>query len=120
MNTACATGSSPTTGTFHKVRTLGFFVLVLAVFAATSQLRADDVAPNSDDGWRRTKDGWEHIATWRVITNELPPITDLPLAPAVVSPAAESWQKLHPGILAAGVGLFSCLALRPVRASGRT
>ena len=125
MHTAQLTGDITTTGRNRNTRASGTVVFlgalwVLVVAASPGIAGADEASADCDDGWRRTKDGWEHIATWPVSQSDLQVADHLPLAPALSSPATENFPQLHPGLLAAGMCLLAGLALRMPRASSGT
>ena len=117
MNRISATGSSNTTGTTRKLGVVGLSALLLALVALNQSLVAGEAGTDIDDGWRRTKDGWEHISTWPVEVTQQLAADESPTTSAQISPTAERWQRLHPGVLAVGLCLAACFALRIPRAS---
>lgn len=74
---------------------------LIAVLTAPNTSCAEEAA--IDDGWRRTKNGWENIATWRVSRAEMTLPSNEPIAPAIISAAADRWLLWHPAAVAAGL-----------------
>jgi hypothetical protein len=110
MSKALATRIFITISISRRIRVLGL-ATVLLIFAALGNAGADQNAANVDDGWRRTKDGWENIATWPTESVELLLANQVSRAPAIISPTAARWLQLHPAILASGMCLLAGLAL---------
>jgi hypothetical protein len=106
--------------TIHTIRQCGAFaisVLLLIAAGNTWGLANDD----EDDGWRRTKDGWEHISTWppaaRPVALAEPVNDDLLTKPTKYSPVASHCERLHPALLAIGICLAASFSLHIPRAS---
>lgn len=96
-------------GHFAKTVTIGSIgLLLLLLLNAAAQAGPAEV----DDGWRRTRFGWENIKDWDLIPEqrELPSAT--PLTPVIVSPAADTlFMLLHPGVLALGLSVLAVTTL---------
>lgn len=93
-------GKRVTTGTFG--------LLLLLLLHAVAHADPAEV----DDGWRRTRFGWENIKNWDLSPEqrELPTAATFP--PTSLSPvAADRLSLLHPGVLAAGLSLLAIGAL---------
>ena len=95
----------------------GCCTLLLVLAALNQGIVAGEADANSDDGWRRTKNGWEHISTWPTEAIQQLGVNDVPATPTQLSPTSERWQRLHPGLLAVGLCLAAGFALRIPRAS---
>jgi hypothetical protein len=96
-------GHSTTTATTGMIGMLFLVLLNAAAHAGPAEV---------DDGWRRTRFGWENIKNWDLTPaqRELP--SAAPLSPAIQSPSAETVSKLlHPCILAVGLSLLAIAAL---------
>jgi hypothetical protein len=95
------------TGSTVLSRIAGIFLLLFVsgnAFAGPA-----DVA---DDGWRRTKNGWEHISQWQLSTKQLEGLTNPTIAPAVLSPSLDQLMTgFHPVIFALGIGLVGGMVL---------
>lgn len=106
------TGGSSTIGKFRSLGIAGFTAFLLAIFAVNSLLLAEATTATTDDGWRRTKNGWEHISTWPAEAIQQLAVSEVSATAAQISPATERWQCLHPGVLAMGLCLVAGFALR--------
>ncbi len=115
MNSIQATGGSNTTGTFRKLGIARLTALLFAIVVLSHGYAAGEAATNIDDGWRRTKDGWEHISTWPLAAQ---PVDDqLSTVPAQISPAADYFLILHPALLAVGICVAAGFLVQIPRAS---
>ena len=79
-----------------------------------SQLHAESAV--LDDGWRRTKFGWENIRDWNLSPEQLALFGDVPVAatrPIILSPTTDLLLKLsHPLAIAFVLGTAAIVALR--------
>lgn len=102
------TTTNVTTG---LIRTIGIAALLCLV--------AVQASGTEDDGWRRTKFGWQNIKQWNLPAemHELPGLSPrvgaIATLPAITSPAAEKLSVLlHPAVIALGLMLVAFGALR--------
>ncbi|WP_254507917.1 hypothetical protein [Anatilimnocola floriformis] len=90
---------------------IGLCLLLAAQSFAAGQTGAEAAA--IDDGWRRTKFGWENIRDWNLPPEQLDLSGSAPIAPAILSPTAEHLLGLsHPLAVAVGLSLIAAAALR--------
>lgn len=83
-------------------------ILVLLLLCGNAFAGLGDV----DDGWRRTKDGWEHISQWQLTSSQMELLANTPSAPAVLSPTAEQLMSAaHPVLFAIGIAILGGVAL---------
>ena len=84
-------------------RTILARVGAVAFVLLTITCVAHAAGSDADDGWRRTKDGWEHISTWNLGSRTLPTRRFVP--PSTGSLLAIG--SLHPALIATGLLLLS-------------
>jgi hypothetical protein len=73
---------------FGKRAIAGTIGLCLLLFAAVDS--SAEQKSTVDDGWRRTKFGWENIRDWNLPPEQLALHGSMPVSPAILSPVAES------------------------------
>lgn len=83
-------------------------ILVLSLLMIGSTVSADDhLSPAvADDGWRRTIDGWEQRASWKLSASELRIKVPGEITASVFKP---EWDRyaLHPAALSAALLLLA-------------
>lgn len=86
---------------------VGFlFVLLLSSIAQAGPAEVDD-------GWRRTRFGWENIKHWNLSPEQRELPVAAPIAITELLPAAKSSPVLfHPLVVALGLSLVAVAALR--------
>lgn len=95
-------------GQFATTATTGTIgMLFMLLVSATALAGPAEV----DDGWRRTRFGWENIKHWDLTPEqrELPSATPLPSV--VVGTSESPTILLHPGILAIALSMLAIAAL---------
>lgn len=104
------------TGSTVISRTAGIFLLLLVsgnVFAGPADVM--------DDGWRRTKDGWEHISQWQLSVEQLEVLTNPTIAPAVLSPSLDQLMTaFHPVVFSLTIAILGGVALYATRLAAAT
>jgi len=102
------------TASIPTLRTIvfsGVFASLFLIPAIAGAGADNEPAAEIDDGWRRTRDGWEHISTWHI------PRADLPYEPLPASSQVSFWQSfdhhslLHPALVALGLFLVGWAGL---------
>ncbi|WP_425613958.1 hypothetical protein NA78x_003805 [Anatilimnocola sp. NA78] len=86
------------------MRVASFAIVIWAVGCAIQANEADD------DGWRRTKDGWERMSSWNLGSRMLPANRTVLKARAT----GPSWD-VHPAFVATGLLILAttCLTISP-------
>jgi hypothetical protein len=109
MHNAIPSGHFATTPCHGKRVTTGTLGLLLLVLL-NAVAHADPA--EVDDGWRRTRFGWENIKNWDLSPEQRELPTAVTFSPTILSPvAADQLSLLHPGVLAAGLSLLAVAAL---------
>lgn len=91
-----------------RVTTVTIGLLLLVLMNAVAHAGPAEV----DDGWRRTRFGWENIKNWDLSPEQRELRTAVAFSPTILSPvAADRLSLLHPGVLAAGLSLLAIGAL---------
>src|SRR5436190_11662558 len=96
----------------QPMRIFRAIVTAVIVAAACSPLTAGDSSV-IDDGWRRTKDGWENIADWHLPPEYLQQLTGAEprTFPALLPAERQPWLQVHPLAIAGGILLLAGIAL---------
>ena len=86
-----------------------FGTLLLLGSLAAMAVAGDAFSP--DDGWRRTKHGWENVSTWGVSAADLSDLTGQRLPSFTISPPVDVGPLWHPAVIAIGVLLIGAAGL---------
>ncbi|WP_145093616.1 hypothetical protein [Anatilimnocola aggregata] len=99
-----------TSRSFALLKTTGAIGTLLLVLSATVDVRAQD--NGLDDGWRRTKDGWEQMATWNLPTNVVAAEFDAESFAVMTLPRWQGSVFFHPAMIAISLVAIAAACLR--------